>query len=282
MDIAFLGTGIMGRPMVLRLLKAGHHVVVFNRTQSKAHSLLHEGALAARDSATAIESAQVIFLMLADARAIENLLFGHEKIDFHGRTIIQMGTISPAESLVFARRIKAGGGNYCECPVLGSRQEVENGKLILMFGGTLQQFKKWAPLLRDIGKNLNYVGLIGKAAAIKLGFNQMIASLGAGFSLSFAYVKKFGVDTSMFMSILSQSAVNAPMFAKKLPRILKHNYNDPNFSTEHMLKDVRLFIESARRLKLNPASIEGVRKILEKTNKGTLKHKDYISLYERL
>jgi 3-hydroxyisobutyrate dehydrogenase len=227
----------------------------------------------------AVDHAQCLILMLANAQAIEQVLF-KSNISLRGKTVIQMGTISPTESRDFAQKIQRQKGSYLECPVLGSIQEVKDGKLILMVGSSKKQFSEWQNLLKCFGPQPKYIGTVGQAAALKLALNQLIASLISSFAFSLAFVQSSRVNVDSFMEILRQSVLYAPTFDKKLPRMLKHNYKNPNFSTKHMLKDVKLFLKESQRLRIKVPAVRGVRQLLEATIKNDLMNVDYCSLYE--
>jgi 3-hydroxyisobutyrate dehydrogenase-like beta-hydroxyacid dehydrogenase len=121
---------------------------------------------------------------------------------------------------------------------------------------------------------------VGKAAALKLAMNQLIASLTAGFSLSLGFVQKYDIEVDLFMNILRQSALYAPTFDKKLERMLNRDYTKPNFSGKHLAKDLRLFQSEAQALGLELSTVEGLRRILALTFEGGFAEGDYSALYE--
>lgn len=280
MKVALFGTGLMGYPMAVRLLKAGHELTVYNRSFQKAAPLKNWGAVAVRRPEKAIADAQCIILMLADAPAIANVLFS-DNVALKGKTVIQMGTIAPSESIAFAKKVKKQGGAYLECPVLGSRKEAKAAVLLLMVGSTQEQFDKWSGFLECFGPEPLWIGEVGKAAALKLALNQLIASLISSFALSLAFVQAQGVKVDDFMKILRQSVLYAPTFDKKLPSMLQHQYTNPNFSTRNMLKDVRLFLKEARGLRLSAENLAGVEKILVKAMRK-FSNEDYCSIFESI
>jgi len=252
MKIAVLGTGLMGYPMAERLIAAGHQVVAYNRTREKAEPLAQKGAIIVGTAKAAIEQSECVVLMLSDITAIERVLFGDEPIDFAGKMVIQMGTIAPLESIALAQQVIICGGEYLECPVLGSRKEAADGVLILMVGSSEKQFNDWAKILNVFGSNPRHIGEVGKAAALKLAVNQLIASHAAGFSLSLGIIEKSNVDVDAFMNILNKSTLYARMFDKKLPNWLSRNYENPNFPVKHLLKDIDLIIGKTNRRKPVP------------------------------
>ena len=189
-----------------------------------------------------------------------------------------MGTISPTESKTIQPDILKAGGNYLEAPVLGSIPEAKAGTLQIMVGSTETQFHQWFDLLKFLGEP-KYIGEVGSAAALKLALNQLIASLTTAFALSLNFVQQQGVDLELFMEILRKSALYAPTFDKKLQRMLEENYENPNFPTKHLLKDTNLFLQEAVKMGLNASSLEGVKAILEATQKLGKSDDDYSALF---
>jgi len=281
MKVALIGTGLMGRPMAERLLSAGYQLSVFNRNPDKAKPLESAGAQIAGTAAEAIETAHCVILMLSDAAAIRELIFdSKEKPQLRERTVIQMGTISPSESIHFQNEVRAQGGDYLEAPVLGSIPEARAGSLLVMVSGSRSQFDRWSGLLQIFGPQPLLIGEVGKASALKLAMNQLIASLTAGFSLSLGFVQKYEIEVDLFMKILRQSALYAPTFDKKLERMLNRDYTRPNFPGKHLAKDLRLFQTEAQALGLELSTLEGLRRILALTFEAGFAEGDYSALYE--
>lgn len=282
MHIAILGTGIMGAPMAERLIESGHTVAVYNRTPEKFKPLVDLGAHPFSIPAQAVKASDAVILMLSDINAINAVLFGPTKVSFKNRTVIQMSTIAPEESIRLGKRITRAGGDYLECPVLGSKEEARSGALILMFGGTTTQHEKWSEFLTAFGKAPLYIGEVGKASGMKLALNGLIAGMGAAFSLSLAFVESSGIDRELFMNIVSKSALSAPMFDKKWERLVNRRYTGPNFPTKLLLKDVNLFLKEAKQKKLTTDSLVGIRRVLESTIQNGHGDGDYISMIETM
>lgn len=280
MQVSFIGTGLMGLPMAQRLVEAGIDLVAYNRTSEKLEPLQTAGAKIAQQPTQAIAESDCIILMLTGASAIRSLLLSADaKPHLAGKTVIQMSTIAPKESIAIANDIIEAGGEYLEAPVLGSIPEAQSGKLIVMVGGTEAQFERWQSLLQNFGAEPLLIGEVGSASAIKLALNQLIASLSTAFALSLGFVERQGASVDIFMQILRQSALYAPTFDKKLQRVRDRNYANPNFSTKHLLKDTELFINEAQGEGMNVSSIEGVKKILEIAITSGFADADYSSLF---
>ena len=283
MKIGFLGTGLMGQPMVLRLLEASHSVTVYNRTKFKLQPLVEAGAIASDSPAEVIEQADCIILMLSDAAAIAaTLLSDTAKGYLANRTVIQMGTIAPTQSQSIRDAVVDAGGEYLEAPVLGSIPQVKTGELLVMVGSTKAQFDRYTELLKCYSPEPMYVGEVGTAAAMKLALNQLIAGLTSTFALSLSLVRQQGVDVEQFMNVVRSSALYAPTFDKKLDRMCDRNFDNPNFPTKHLLKDTDLFLTQAAELGLNTKGLEGIKEIIEVAIAIGLADKDYSAIYSAI
>jgi 3-hydroxyisobutyrate dehydrogenase len=283
MKVGFLGTGLMGQPMAQRLLESNIQLVAYNRTPEKLEPLKAAGAEVVTHPYQAISSADCVILMLTNAAAIYSVLLSDRSWrTVAGRSIIQMGTITPTESKEIRDAVVAAGGEYLEAPVLGSIPEAKAGQLIVMVGAHQEHYQRHKDLLRNFGPEPILVGAVGSASALKLALNQLIASLTTAFALSLGFIERQGVNVDTFMEILRQSALYAPTFDKKLQRMLEENYDNPNFPTKHLLKDTNLFIEEAKSTGLNLNSIEAVKEILEMAIKLSYANADYSSLYSAI
>ena len=281
MNVALLGTGLLGRAIAERLQTVGHRVVAYNRTAAKALPLQSLGVTVVGTPELAVAQADLIFLVLSDAAAIRSVLLSPAcAAQIPGKTIVQMGTIGSRDSVTLQREVEQYGGTYCEAPVLGSSAEARAGTLLVMVGATGDQFARLNPLLRSLGRKPHLVGPPGKAALLKLALNQLIAAEMSGFALSFGLVRQSEISIETFMGILRESALFASTFEKKLPRLLKHDYHQPNFSTRHLLKDVELISMEASEHGLATNSLEGIKAILKTTIGQGLGDVDYSALYE--
>src|SRR5437588_5329920 len=136
MDIAWIGTGIMGAPMARRLLAAGHHLSVFNRSPEKARPLTEQGATVASDAAAAAQSAEIIFIMVPDTPDVEHVVDTIEPSLAKGQLVIDMSTIAPEAERQIAERLAALGVDYLDAPVSGGETGAIEGTLTIMVGGT--------------------------------------------------------------------------------------------------------------------------------------------------
>lgn len=286
MHIGIAGIGLMGSAFVERLCAQGHMVRVFNRTKSNIKGLIDSGIEACDSVENLIELSDTIILMLSDADAIIELLHidepAEQRAQWQGKTLLQMATISPEQSRKIGRAVTSRGAGYLEAPVLGSIPEAIDGTLIIMAAGDKKLFDDNLPLLKVLGNDPRYIGEIGTAAALKLSMNQLIASLTAGFSLSLGYAIKNGVDTTLFMDTVRESALYAKTYDKKLDKYLSRDFGTANFSTRHLLKDIRLFIEDARAAGLDTDALEGIERITNQSVEDGLALMDYSSIFQTI
>lgn len=280
MDVSLIGTGLMGCAMTERLLATGHQVTVWNRTRERTEPLAELGAAVADSPEAAITAGEVTILMLTDEPAIRAVLAPTGRFpDLAGHTLLQMGTIGYAESRGLLEEVRAAGGEYFEAPVLGSRGQAVAGTLLIAVGATAEQFERWRGLLRCFGPEPSRVGEVGQGAAVKLAFNQLIASHITAFSLSLGMIRRRGVEVEEFMRILRRSSIYAKTYDKKLPRLLERDFSDPNFRERLLLKDIDLIRAEATELGLGTAAIDGIRELVERALEMGLEEDDYSTVY---
>ncbi len=283
MRVAVIGTGLLGRAVAERLHEQRHAVTIYNRTAAKTEPLRARGLAVAASPAAALADSDCALLFLTDAAAIRSVLFESSPPDtLRNRTIIQMGTISADESLALLASVTAAGGAYVEAPVLGSIAEAKAGSLIVMVGGTQDQFDRWSPVFGSLSSAPVLIGATGQAATLKLALNHLIAAELTAFAASLGLIQRAGISVDHFMSILKTSALYAPAFEKKLPRLLARQYDNPNFPTTHLLKDVNLFAEEARHRGLPVTSVESLREVLKETIARGYGEADYSALFETM
>jgi 3-hydroxyisobutyrate dehydrogenase len=279
MKVSVLGAGLMGSPFSLRLLGEGHEVTVYNRSSDKLTHLISKGANITTNPCDAIANSKIIIMMLSGYSAITEVLFS-TPIDMKDKLFVQMGTISPNESRELFTRISRLGAKYIEAPVLGSIPEALSGKLIVMVGGSLDDFNYVVPILDCLGEKPILIGDVGTAAALKLAMNQLIAALTTAFSLSLGFCMRNGVDTEIYMDVVRKSALYAQTYDKKLKKYLERNFDGANFSAKHLNKDVNLFLADAESLGMDCSSLQGIAKITAQAIKEGLGDKDYSAIYE--
>jgi 3-hydroxyisobutyrate dehydrogenase-like beta-hydroxyacid dehydrogenase len=177
--LAFIGLGIMGKPMAGHLLKAGHGLAVHSRTKSKAEDLLSAGATWAKSPAAAAADADVVFICVTDTPDVESVLFGGGGVIESARPgliVVDHSTISPSATKNFAARLADQGTSMLDAPVSGGDTGARNATLSIMVGGDQTAFQKVLPLLNLMGKTITHCGASGSGQLTKL-VNQILVSV---------------------------------------------------------------------------------------------------------
>jgi 3-hydroxyisobutyrate dehydrogenase len=281
MKIAFFGTGLMGKPMALQLIKAGHNVTVYNRSPEKTKIFHKMGTLVANSPGEAAEAADLLITMLTDYQAIVDTLID-EELAIDKKHIIQMGTLSSHQSLKLKQIFEERNASYVEAPVLGSIPQAQSGTLIVLFGGSKTQYRKWHQLLSHFGNNIQYVGHVGQAMSTKLALNQLIVSLTTAFSMSLGFLENRKISIKIFMDILRNSSLYAQTFDKKLTRMQNRNFENPNFPLKHLLKDLHLIIDEFRDCQIETGPLDKMAEILSRTSQAGFSEQDYSVLYNTI
>jgi 3-hydroxyisobutyrate dehydrogenase-like beta-hydroxyacid dehydrogenase len=178
MKLAFCGLGLMGAPMVRRLLAAGHGVKVWNRSPDKLTPLLALGAEAARTPVEAASGVDGVLMCLFDARAVEAVVFGADGLaQAQGLPwLVDHSSIDPAATRVLAQRLKdASGADWIDAPVSGGVPGVEAGTLAIMAGGAATHLPQARAAMQAYAGNVTHMGASGAGQATKL-CNQTIVA----------------------------------------------------------------------------------------------------------
>ena len=261
MRVAFLGLGIMGRPMAANLAKAGHEVTVWNRTPGKEV----EGAKTATSPAEAVHGAEIVWMCVSDTKAVEALLFGSQGAESslsEGMIVVDSSTISPTATRKFAERVRARGVQYVDAPVTGSKVGAEAATLIFIVGGEESAIERLKPLFSAMGKQFFRMGDTGKGQAAKLAMNLQIAMIYEGFAEALTLAAKLGVDAETILPLIQASMVKSGVVEYKAPFVLKRDYS-PNFPLRLMYKDIRLALEAAKEARVKLPGLETVEEIYE-------------------
>lgn len=198
-EIAFLGTGLMGAPMVRRLLGAGHAVTVWNRAPDKARALGADGARVADDPVAAVRGAGVVFTMLSDGPAVAQVLFdrGVATAIAQGGVVIDTSSIAPDQARAHAQRLAGLGVDHVDCPVSGGVVGAEEGSLALMAGGDAAVIARIAPVMAPLGR-LTHVGPSGAGQVCKLANQQIVAVTIGAVAEAMMLVEAGGADRARF------------------------------------------------------------------------------------
>ena len=248
MDVGFVGLGQMGQPIALNLIKAGHRVAVHNRTLAKAEALAAQGAEIAGSVADAARN-PVLITMLADDRAVEEVVFGDGKALStlgQGAVHISMSTISVALSERLTEAHRKAGQTYVAAPVFGRPEAASAAKLFVVAAGPEQALAQCQPLFDAIGQRTFVVGDEPPAAnLVKLSGNFLIAAMIESLGEAVALVRKGGVDPHRYVEILTSTLFSAPAYKTYGTIIANERYEPAGFKMTLGLKDIRLALAAA-------------------------------------
>lgn len=272
MKVAFLGLGIMGRPMAANLAKKGHEVTVWNRTPKDV-----EGARTAATPREAAAGAEVVWMCVSDTAAVEQVLFGEKGVEpslREGMVIVDSSTIAPDKTLEFAARVRERGTDYVDAPITGSKFGAEAGQLIFMVGGGEETIERLRPLFEAMGKALKRMGETGKGQATKLAMNLIIALTYEGFAEALTLATKQGVHAEDLLELIGMTMVKSGVVDYKGPFVLRNDFT-PNFPLRLMYKDIRLMLEAARSMRVKLPGLEKVEEIYEIASEEGMDELDY-------
>ena len=280
MRVAFLGLGIMGRPMAANLVKGGHEVAVWNRNRRTDV----EGATTVATPAEAAAGREVVWTCVSDTTAVEQVLFGENGVEQSltpGMVVVDSSTISPFATQKFAQRVRAKGADYLDAPITGSKMGAESAQLVFIVGGRKETIEKVRPLFDNLGKNVLHMGDTGKGQTAKIGMNLMIALIYEGFAEALTLTAKLGLESEKLMQLIQASMVRSGVVDYKAPFVLKRDFS-PNFPLRLMHKDIHLMLDAAREVRVKLPGLETVEEIYEIATEEGLKDQDYAATLELL
>jgi len=254
MKIGFIGLGIMGAPMALHLVDAGHQLFVKSGRRIP-DSIAASSAIACADPAEVTRQSEVVFIMVPDTPDVESVLFGPGGIatalqagsSGTRKAIVDMSSISPIATKAFAERINAAGADYVDAPVSGGEVGAKAASLTIMCGGDPAVFERVRPLLEKMGKNITLVGGNGDGQTTKVA-NQIIVALNiAAVGEALLFASKAGADPAKVRQALMGGFASSRILEVHGERMIKRTFA-PGFRIRLHQKDLGLALQGAREL----------------------------------
>jgi 2-hydroxy-3-oxopropionate reductase len=247
--IGFIGLGVMGKPMAKNLIKAGHRLVVHNRSRAAVDELAAAGAAAAASPAEVARASTIVITMLPDTPDVELVLTGSDGVLSaltRGTVVVDMSSISPAATKRLAEAVAAKGGAMLDAPVSGGEIGAINASLSIMVGGEDAAFARVRPILEAMGnaERIVHIGPSGSGQVCKICNQVAIGGALAGVSEAFALARKAGVDASRVRQALLGGFAASRVLEVHGERMLTGNYK-PGFRARLYQKDLRLANEAA-------------------------------------
>ncbi|WP_158828116.1 NAD(P)-dependent oxidoreductase [Mucilaginibacter lacusdianchii] len=240
--LGWAGLGNMGTPMVKNLLKAGFPVAVYNRTRSKEQEAIEAGASSAEGLQQLGIENEVILVMVSDDKAAKEIFTGPDGLlsgNVSGKLFINVSTVSPKTSKFLNESCRNKGAEFLEAPVSGSVKPAQDGTLIILVGGSEQNYQKAKPLFDVLGKLSLLVGPVGAGSAAKLAINYFLGLNLQGLAETVLFAQANGVKTEDMLTIINEGACGNGITKIKSPAILKNEF-PAAFALKHLAKDLRL------------------------------------------
>ena len=286
-ELGFIGLGIMGKPMAGHLLKAGHTLYVYDIVPTAVAELQQQGAIACASSREVAEKVRTVFVIVPDTPHVEEVLFGCNSVAEGikaGSIVVDMSSISPIATKVFAQRLREMQVEMLDAPVSGGQVGAQNASLSIMVGGSEEIFAKIRPYFELMGKNIVLVGGNGDGQTCKVA-NQIIVALtieAVGEALLFA--SKAGADPAKVRSALLGGFAQSRILELHGERMIKRTFQ-PGFRICLHQKDLNLALESARKMGLslpNTATAQELFNAMAAHGGSDLDHSAMVQALERL
>lgn len=249
MTVGFAGIGIMGAPMAARLLEAGVALTVWSRRPESCAALVERAASLAADPDALFAASETVILMLRDERATDDVL-GRSTDAFarrvSGRTVVVMGTNSPAYSEALDADIRAAGGRYVEAPVSGSRVPAEQGRLVLMLAGAdAVEVARIGELLAPLGVAAVPCGEVPGALRTKLAVNHYMMAMVAALAEAVTTARTAGIDLDAMLRVLEASPMDSAIGRVKGAKLVAGD-ESPQAAVADVVKNCGLSLDAAR------------------------------------
>lgn len=251
MRIAMLGTGLMGSPMAIRLLRAGFALTVWNRTPEKTAAAVAEGAQFAASPSTAVAGADIVIIILENGPVVEKVLFqtGMAQALSSGAIVVDMSSIPPDTAIEHRDRLAKLRVSHLDAPVSGGPGGAEAGTLAIMVGGEAEAFEKAQPVLSAMGRP-TLVGPAGSGQLVKLCSQILSATAIGALSEVFVLSKSYGADPAMMRQALRGGFAESRVLEVHGDRMLRRDF-EPGGHVRTFIKDLRTAMKMAQKQQLS-------------------------------
>ena len=246
--IGYIGLGLMGAPMARNLMRAGHELVVHNRSRAIVDELASEGAMPAWSPREVAEQVEVIFTNLPDSPDVEQVVLGADGIiegAHEGLIYVDNSTIKPETARHIAARLAEVGVQALDAPVSGGDVGAREGTLAIMVGGPREAFERVLPLLEAMGKTITYVGESGAGQFAKACNQIIVAGTMAVMAEALVLAQKGGVDPAKVVEAISGGAARCWALEVRAPQILRRELK-PGFKAYMQHKDLNIVLDTGK------------------------------------
>ncbi|WP_310463200.1 2-hydroxy-3-oxopropionate reductase [Sphaerotilus sp.] len=284
MNLGFIGLGIMGTPMALHLVEAGHTLWV--NTVGKVPQAVADKATVCASGLEVAQNTDVIFIMVPDTPDVETVLFGEQGVaaglaGSRKKVVVDMSSISPMATKVFAKRINDAGAEYLDAPVSGGEVGAKAASLTIMCGGSQSTFDEVRPLLELMGKNITLVGGNGDGQTTKVA-NQIIVALNiAAVGEALLFASKAGADPAKVRQALMGGFASSRILEVHGERMVKRTF-EPGFRIRLHQKDLNLALQGARELGVALPQTAGAAQLMQACAANGMADLDHSALVRAL
>jgi 3-hydroxyisobutyrate dehydrogenase-like beta-hydroxyacid dehydrogenase len=284
MKVAFLGLGKMGSALAKLLLKGGEDLTVWNRTISHAEPLAAEGAKVAPTASEAVPEAEVVFSMVMDDEALEDVLYARQALESMARGAIHgsLSTVSVKLSRKLTEEHAARGLHFVGAPVFGRPHVAEQGRLWTVVGGAKEAVEKIHPLLEKFSRGITVVSANPWSAhAMKLGGNFLITAMIASLTEGIIYAESLGIEPAVYLDTVNKALFQSA-FYEMYSNIMLHPPEKPGGTIALGEKDTRLFREAAHGENVNTPLADLFLANLHRAIETGMKDQDWAAGYYQL
>jgi len=285
--LGFIGLGIMGRPMLRNLLKAGHTVIAYGRNPKSLDASVADGAGRGLSNSDVAARASVIFTMLPDGPQVEEVVLGPNGIlegCRPGSLIVDMSSINPLVSRKIAAACAVKGVDFLDAPVSGGEPRAVEGTLAIMVGGSEENFRKAEPLLQCMGSSVTRTGAVGAGNVTKLANQIMVACNIAAMGEALALSTRCGLDPEVVFNAVKGGLAGSNVLNAKAPMLIARNFK-PGFKIQLHQKDLRNALQTAEANRVYlplTAQVQQMLLSLIGDGKGELDHSAIATFVEKL
>lgn len=250
--IGFVGLGIMGKPMSLNLLKAGHELSVYDIAEAPVNEAVGAGGKRAGSAAQAASNAEIVITMLPDGPEVEAAVLGPAGVLEGAKTgsiIVDMSSISPIVAQKVAAACEVKGVSFVDAPVSGGEPKAIDGTLAIMAGGSQEAFDRVLPVLQKLGASVTLTGPVGAGNVTKLANQIMVACNIAAMSEALVLATRAGLDPEVVFNAVKGGLAGSTVLNAKAPMVISRNFK-PGFRIKLHQKDLRNALLAGESLKV--------------------------------
>lgn len=287
MKIGFIGLGIMGKPMVKNLLKAGHEVVAYDIVAENLQAVVRDGAVAGKNSAAIAAECPVVITMLPNSPHVKTVVMEKDGVlegAKAGLILIDMSSIAPLASKEICEACKKKGVRMLDAPVSGGEPKAIDGSLSIMVGGDKALFEEMKPILSCMGASIVLCGDVGAGNTTKLANQMIVAGNIAVLAEALTLAKKAGVDPETVFQAIKGGLAGSTVMNAKAPMMIEGNFK-PGFRIDLHIKDLNNALETGHKVgapMLLTANVQEMFEILHADGYGSDDHSGLAKYYAKI